>query len=49
MRALQGTLHIFFFGKVHERYFRPYLIPLQNLIFFKILRHIESLNVCMEY
>jgi len=25
------------------------LLPLQNLKFFKILRHIESLDACMEY
>jgi len=28
---------------------RPCLVPPKNLKFFKISRHIESLDVCMEY
>jgi len=28
---------------------RPCLLPPKNTKFFKILRHIESLDACMEY
>ena len=40
---------VFLLHKINRSRFRPYLDALKIPKLYKILHHIESLNVCMEY